>query len=236
MAGWGRPPCEAAPDVGAAKKTLPRFSELGDCALLLQAPPPLDIRWQERIWALAAAVREWAGVSEVMPGMNNMMVRFDPLAVPADDLRAAILALWPRCSWDGGKGKTVEVPVVYGGEHGMDLQHVAAHAGLSVPELVRLHSQARYTVYFLGGYPGFGYLGGLPAQLFTPRRAVPRPQVPPSSVAIGGSQAGVIPTAVPSGWHVIGQAREVFFDLARNPPALLEPGDEVRFRIESIEP
>lgn len=222
--------------MGRSIQVFPRFSHLGDCALLMEAPPPLDIAWQRRIWALAPAVKEWAGVSEVMPGMNNMMVRFDPLVVPADALRADILALWPHCSWVGDKGKTLEVEVTYGGENGMDLGHVAAHAGLSVAEVVRLHAQACYTVYFLGAYPGFGYLGGLPAQLFTPRRAVPRVQVPPNSVAIGGSQAGVIPSPAPSGWHVIGQAREVFFDLARTPPALLAPGDEVRFRVAGIEP
>ena len=208
---------------------------MGACALLCQAPAPLDLSWQQRIWAVAREAEKWPGVVEAMPGMNNRMLVFDPLAIEADALQAEIVRLWPHCSWEGRTGKTVEVDVVYGGENGMDLAHVAQHAGLAIPEVVRLHSEALYTVYFLGAYPGLAYMAGLHPKLFTPRRAEPRPQVPASAVAIGGAQATVIPSALPSGWHVIGQARQVFFDLAKDPPALLAPGDQVRFRVERIE-
>jgi KipI family sensor histidine kinase inhibitor len=208
---------------------------MGACALLCEAPGPLDLSWQQRIWALAREAEQWHGVVETMPGMNNLMLVFDPLAIEADALQAEIVRLWPHCSWEGRTGRTVEVDVVYGGENGMDLAHVAQHAGLSIPEVVRLHSEAVYTVYFLGAYPGLAYMAGLHPKLFTPRRAEPRPQVPASAVAIGGAQATVIPLPLPSGWNVIGQARQVFFDIAKDPPALLAPGDQVRFRAERIE-
>jgi KipI family sensor histidine kinase inhibitor len=212
-----------------------RFSFLGSCALLCEAPAPLDIAWQRKIWALAAQAEEWQGVQEVMPGMNNLMLVFDPLTITAESLQADILKLWPHCNWDGNAGKMLEVPVVYGGENGMDLGYVAQHAGLSIDEVVRLHAEPVYTVYFLGAYPGFGYLGGLHPKLVTPRRKQPRLKVPPSSVAIGGAQAGVIPSMLPSGWQIIGKASQVFFDVTKNPPALLAPGDRIRFRVERIE-
>lgn len=208
---------------------------MGACALLCEAPAPLDLAWQQRIWALAREVEKWHGVVEAMPGMNNLMLVFDPLAIDADALQAEIVRLWPHCVWEGRTGRMVEVDVVYGGENGMDLAHVAQHAGLSIPEVVRLHSEALYTVYFLGAYPGLAYMAGLHPKLFTPRRAEPRPQVPASAVAIGGAQATVIPSPLPSGWNVIGQARQVFFDIAKDPPALLAPGDHVQFRVERIE-
>lgn len=208
---------------------------MGACALLCEAPAPLDLAWQQRIWALAREAEKWPGVVEAMPGMNNLMLVFDPLAIEADALQAEIVRLWPQCSWEGHIGKTVEVDVVYGGENGMDLAHVAQHGGLSIPEVVRLHSEALYTVYFLGAYPGLAYMAGLHPKLFTPRRSEPRPQVPAGAVAIGGAQATVIPSALPSGWNVIGQARQVFFDIAKDPPALLAPGDQVRFRVDRIE-
>jgi 5-oxoprolinase (ATP-hydrolysing) subunit B len=208
---------------------------MGACALLCEAPAPLDLSWQRRIWAMAREAEKWPGVVEAMPGMNNLMLVFDPLAIDADALQAEIVRLWPHCSCEGRTGKTVDVDVVYGGENGMDLAYVAQHAGLSIPEVARLHSEALYTVYFLGAYPGLAYMAGLPPKLFTPRRAEPRPQVPASAVAIGGAQATVIPSPLPSGWNVIGQARQVFFDIAKDPPALLAPGDQVRFRVERIE-
>lgn len=215
--------------------TPPRFSFLGSCALLCEAPAPLDIFWQRKIWALAAQAEEWQGVLEVMPGMNNLMLVFDPLTVTVESLQADILKLWPHCDWDGDAGKTLEVPSVYGGENGMDLEHVARHAGLSINEVVRLHAEPVYTVFCLGAYPGLGYLGGLHPKLFTPRRREPRLQVPPGSIAIGGAQTGVIPSTLPSGWQIIGSTRQVFFDLTKNPPALLAPGDKIRFRVERIE-
>lgn len=213
----------------------PRFSHLGSCALLCEAPAPLNLSWQRRIWALAARVEVWPGVMEVMPGMNNLMLVFDPLVLTAEEIKAEILKLWPNCEWVGEAGKTLEIAVVYGGDNGMDLEYVARHAGLSVDEVVKLHTNATYTVYFLGAYPGFAYLDGLHPKLFTPRRQEPRMQVPAGSVAIGGAQAGVIPSMVPSGWQIIGHAREVFFDVANNPPALLAPGDKINFRAERIE-
>ena len=214
---------------------LPRFSDLGCTALLCEAPPPLDIGWQRRIWAIAREAEKWPGVTEVMPGMNNLMVVFDPLAVEGEALKADIVALWPHCSWDGAAGKALDIEVVYGGEQGMDLDYVARHAGLSIEETVKLHAASLYTVYFLGAYPGLGYLGGLDPKLATPRRQEPRLLVPASSVAIGGAQAAVIPSESPSGWHVIGHAKEVFFDVTKEPPALLAPGDTIRFRIDRIE-
>lgn len=221
----------------ARKKELspPRFSHLGSCALLCEAPAPLNIAWQRRIWALSARAETWPGVTEVMPGMNNLMLVFDPFAVAVEDLMADILKLWPHCDWDRGAGKTLEIAVVYGGENGMDLSQLAHHADLSIDEVVTLHTEADYTVYFLGAYPGFGYLYGLHPKLYMARRQEPRMQVPAGSVAIGGTQAGVIPSAFPSGWHVIGNAREVFFDVAKNPPALLAPGDKIKFRADRIE-
>jgi KipI family sensor histidine kinase inhibitor len=218
-----------------SRHPLPRFSNLGSGALLMEAPAPLDISWQRRIWALAYQMESCPGVLETMPGMNNLMVVFDPLLIPADALQSRLSGSWHDCGRDGPAGKQVEVPVVYGGENGMDLQQVAQHAGLSVDEVVRLHVETSYTVYFLGGYPGFGYLGGLPPELAMPRRQVPRMQVPKGSVAIGGQQTGVIPSAQPSGWHIIGNANIDLFNETRDPPALLAPGDTVRFRCERIE-
>jgi allophanate hydrolase subunit 1 len=124
----------------------------------------------------------------------------------------------------------VEIPVCYGGEHGPDLDAVAAHAGLSRDEVVARHAGAGYTVAMLGFAPGFPYLLGLDPALHVPRRANPRTRVPSGSVAIGGAQTGIYPRELPGGWHLIGRTPRALFDPARNPPCLLAPGDRVRFR------
>ena len=96
-------------------------------------------------------------------------------------------------------------------------------------QVVECHAGASYIVYFLGFQPGFSYLGGMPEQLATPRRAEPRLVVPAGSVGIGGSQTGIYPLATPGGWQLIGQTPLAMFDPTRSSPTLLLPGDHVRF-------
>ncbi len=48
-------------------------------------------------------------------------------------------------------------------------------------------------------------------------------------MAIAGDQSGIYPFASLGGWHVIGRTDLTLFDARREHPALLEPGDRVRF-------
>ncbi|SFQ00973.1 5-oxoprolinase subunit PxpB [Variovorax sp. 770b2] len=213
----------------------PRLHLLGDAALLCELPAPATLVQQQRIWALAAQAREWPGVGEVLPGMNNLTLTFDPTAIALDALMAQVLAAWPKLSAKAVEGRLVEVPVAYGGEHGPDLGDVAAHTGLTPAEVVRRHSAGEYVVYLLGFLPGFAFMGGLAPELATPRRAEPRTAVPARSVGIGGEQTGIYPLVSPGGWQLIGRTSLEMFDPAAEPPTLLRPGDRVRFVVESVE-
>ena len=126
--------------------------------------------------------------------------------------------------------RTVDIPVCYGGAFGPDLESVAELHGIPADEVVRMHSAATYTVYFLGFVPGFGYLGGLPDALRTPRLSSPRTRVPAGSVGIAGSQAGVYPFSTPGGWRLLGTTPLRMFQKDREGMSLLAIGDEVRFR------
>jgi inhibitor of KinA len=95
--------------------------------------------------------------------------------------------------------------------------------------VVRIHSGADYLVYFLGFSPGFPYLGGMPAEIATPRLSAPRTRVPAGSVAIGGDHTGIYPVASPGGWRIIGRTPLEIFRADRAPVTLLQMGDHVRF-------
>ncbi|MGN6318259.1 carboxyltransferase domain-containing protein, partial [Trinickia sp.] len=60
-------------------------------------------------------------------------------------------------------------------------------------------------------------------------------EVPAGSVGIGGAQTGVYPAVSPGGWQLIGRTDATLFDPARNPPALLQPGDRVRFTVSEVD-
>ncbi|WP_135557232.1 5-oxoprolinase subunit PxpB [Paenibacillus cymbidii] len=144
-------------------------------------------------------------------------------------LEAAAASMECGISAAGAVLREVEIPVCYGGAFGPDLAEVAAHCGLSADDVVRLHTEAAYTVDMIGFVPGFPYMSGLPPALAAPRRETPRAAVPAGAVGIGGAQTGVYPLATPGGWQLIGRTPLRLFRPEHNQPSLLAPGDRVRF-------
>jgi len=130
----------------------------------------------------------------------------------------------------GTPPRIVTIPVCYGGEFGPDLEYVANEHGLTIEEVIMIHSSVDYLVHMIGFAPGFPYLGGLPEQIATPRRATPRLQVEAGTVGIGGSQTGIYPITTPGGWQCIGRTPICLFRPGMNPPSLLEAGNFVRFK------
>lgn len=207
-----------------------RIHPLGDRALLCEASAPASVEHQRRIWALADAAQHWPHVTEVVPGVNNLLVVFAPLAADVPALTGLIERGWKEHADAPARvGRQVDIPVAYGGADGPDLADVARHAGLSPKDVVELHSAAQYTVFCMGFQPGFAYLGGLDPRLATPRRSTPRMAVPAGSVAIGGAQTAVYPARSPGGWNLIGRTDMILFDPQATPPTPLAAGDLVRF-------
>jgi KipI family sensor histidine kinase inhibitor len=228
------------PIPASASRDLPRLHALGDAALVCTLAGPATLARQRSIWALREEALRWPAVSEALPGMNNLTLLFDPALIDATELEIQVLAAWPQLAAAGREdldapGRTIEIPVAYGGEHGPDLADVAAHTGLAPAEVARRHAAGDYVVYLLGFLPGFAFLGGLPPELATPRRAAPRLAVPARSVGIGGAQTGIYPLASPGGWQLIGRTPIELFDPQAAAPTLLRPGDRVRFVVERIE-
>ena len=173
---------------------------------------------------MSAALDE---VETLIPADGSLLIVRHPGASPSSNL-LALLAKDLLVAVEA-PGRMHELLVDYGGAAGRDLVAVAETAGLSMTEAIALHSAATYRVQFMGFQPGFAYLAGTPAALHQPRLSRPRTQIPAGSLAIGGSYTGIYPTAGPGGWNVIGRVEAKLFDPHRDPPALLMPGDQVRF-------
>jgi len=176
-----------------------------------------------------------AGVVDVHPAFATVLVRFDARrhepATVERELARRLASLGEHAATDPA---SFEIRVRYGGSDGPDLDEVAAATDLSAADVIAAHAGAVYRVAFIGFSPGFPYLTGLPPRLATPRRATPRRRVPAGSVAIAGMQAGIYALASPGGWNVIGRTDLSLFDDARTRPALLAPGDFVRFVPEAV--
>lgn len=121
------------------------------------------------------------------------------------------------------------IPVCYHTSFGLDLKELSEEKKQSIPEIIQLHTQPIYPVYFIGFLPGFPYLGGLVEPLHTPRKSTPRPRIKAGSVGIGGNQTGIYPQDSPGGWNLIGRTPISLFDKNLQQPALLTAGDRVQF-------
>lgn len=181
--------------------------------------------------ALAAQLREEGGWLEVVPGIASVVVRFDAAAMDGSDARAkieAVLAAGVRAF--ERSDDLFEIPVVYGGDFGPDVDELCERLGLSAEELVDLHTRGEYRVDMLGFTPGFAFVGGLDDALRVPRRREPRQRVPAGSIGIADSRTGIYAMASPGGWSLIGRTPRRLFDPDADEPFVLKPGMRVRFR------
>ena len=185
----------------------------GDRASLIEVP---DNASAVRLARLLRAERP--DLVDIVAGHTTVLVTW--AGEPAD-LGELVIGTEPEPA-----GRAVEIPVVYDGP---DLEEVARLTGLSPEEVIARHTGAEHVAAFLGFQPGFAYLLGGDERLHVPRREVPRTEVPGGSVAIAGPYSGVYPRDSPGGWRLLGSTPSVMFDPAREPPALLAPGDRVRF-------
>ncbi len=166
------------------------------------------------------------GWVENVPAYHTLTVYFDPQDGPLDP-EGCLLELIQIAGPSGlVKGRIVRVPVIYNEEVAPDLAIAAEKLGLSVRELISLHTSQTYHVYMLGFMPGFPYMGKLPAQLHLPRKSVPAARVAAGTVAIAGLQTGIYPYDSPGGWYAIGKTPISLFDRGKS---YFEPGDEVEF-------
>lgn len=213
-------------------ETFPRIEPLGDSALRVALGESIDLALNRRVQALAGRLSQAAppGVGEVVSAYASLTVHFDLMRIDYFEVKA-----WVETLLDGlaeqpqHPARVVEIPVLYGGEHGPDLAFVAQHSGLTESEVVAIHSGGEYPVYMMGFTPGFAYLGGLDARIAAPRLPAPRSSVPAGSVGIAGQQTGVYSLESPGGWRLIGWTPLRLFDPSADPPTLLQAGDVVRF-------
>jgi KipI family sensor histidine kinase inhibitor len=176
-------------------------------------------------------------IRNLHPGYASLLIDFDPQTLTRQDVIALIKSFTGNKLTHAAQNfAVVTIPVCYEAEFGPDLADVSAHTGLSVEEVVRLHSDAIYQVCFLGFTAGFAYLGGMPKSLHTPRLATPRRSVTAGSVGIAGGQTGIYPAETPGGWRLIGRTPLRMFDPQAQPATRLQAGDVVRFtRIDAAE-
>lgn len=210
----------------------PLFMPAGDQSMVVELGDGIDPETNRSVRNLTLAIEKSSvdGVTELVPTYRSILVYYDPLVIAHNELKQQIVEISQHIDEQAiGSPRVVHIPTLYGGEYGLDIEFVAEHAGLTTDEVIEIHSGTDYLVYMMGFSPGFPYLGGLSERLITPRLQSPRTEISAGSVGIAESQTGVYPIASPGGWQLIGRTPVKMFDPGREPPALLNAGEYVRF-------
>jgi KipI family sensor histidine kinase inhibitor len=211
----------------------------GDKGILIKFGDHIDERLNLIIKNYVEKIKEenFPWIEEIVPSFTDVMVLYSCEHIRYFEAKRILMSYFEvEERMSKIETRIVNIPVLYGEDYGIDIIDVASMNGLSVRDVINIHTESRYLVYMLGFTPGFPYLGGLDERLHTPRLKTPRKVIQAGSVAIRGEQRGVYPIDSPGGWRIIGRTPLKLFDMDREPPALLRQGDYIQFfEINAVE-
>ena len=210
----------------------PKYSFAGDRALVIEYGKEISPKINSRIKVMTKTIEssKLKGIVEVVPTYCSLIVHYNPFDIDYYTLMNKLDSLENRISnTDCCESRVIEIPTVYGEKYGVDIENVAKTNGLSVEEVINIHTSKEYLVYMLGFTPGFAYLGGMDKKIETPRLKTPRIKIDAGSVGIAGSQTGIYPIDSPGGWQLIGKTPLKLYDPYKETPILLKSGDYIKF-------
>ncbi|REG83789.1 5-oxoprolinase subunit PxpB [Marinomonas pollencensis] len=199
---------------------------------LLRFADHIDDTVADAIGLVTLRLRDLDGIIDTIPSYTSLLVTFaieqyDQVAI-CQQIQSLLNNL-DMADIKSRVSREIVIPVYYAEEVGPDLQEVADHCGMTVEEVIQLHSQTTYRAYAIGFTPGFAFLGNTPEVLHVPRKNTPRLKVPTGSVAIAERQTAVYPGVSPGGWQILGRTPTPLVDWQSDSLALIEVGDNVRF-------
>ncbi|WOD43128.1 5-oxoprolinase subunit PxpB [Hwangdonia lutea] len=161
---------------------------------------------------------------------NSLLITYENLKIDFESQLSSLQKIYNhKNNYEQPKFTQWHIPVCYDAVFGVDLEILSKAKNISKETIIEQHSQAIYTVYFIGFLPGFLYLGGLDDTLHFPRKETPRLKIEKGAVAIGGHQTGVYPCESPGGWNIIGNTPIPFFDVKKDNPCFATSGDRIKF-------
>jgi len=206
------------------------YKLFGRSAILVEWPANISQDIIQDIISFERQVKEIESILDTIIAYNSLLIRYQNPIVDQELTIRQLKNKYTASSYLIKQDQFLwEIPVCYDASFGIDLEEIANKKKCSVADIVRLHTETDYLVYFIGFQPGFLYLGGLHQNLHIPRKSNPRVRVDKGSVGIGGAQTGVYPQNSSGGWNIIGKSPLNFFNMKATNPCFAKPGDRIQF-------
>ena len=206
------------------------YKLFGSSAVLVEWPATISKDIIQDIISFERKVKEIDSILDTIIAYNSLLIRYQNPIVNNEIIISQLKTKYEASSYSIKQDQFLwQIPVCYDVSFGIDLEEIACKKKCSVAEIIRLHTEGDYLVYFIGFQPGFLYLGGLHQNLHIPRKSNPRVRVDKGSVGIGGSQTGVYPQDSSGGWNIIGKSPLNFFDINASESCFAKPGDRIQF-------
>ena len=206
------------------------YKLFGWSAILVEWPANISQEIIQDIISFERQVKEIESILDTIIAYNSLLIRYQNPIVDKELTISQLKNKYTASSYVIKQDQFLwEIPVCYDASFGIDLEEIANKKKCSVTDIIRLHTETDYIVYFIGFQPGFLYLGGLHQNLHIPRKSNPRVRVDKGSVGIGGAQTGVYPQNSSGGWNIIGKSPLNFFNMKATNPCFAKSGDRIQF-------
>ena len=206
------------------------YKLFGRSAILVEWPANISQEIIQEIISFERQVKEIDAILDTIIAYNSLLIRYQNPIVDKELTISQLKNKYTASSYVIKQDQFLwEIPVCYDASFGIDLEEIANKKKCSVTDIIRLHTETDYIVYFIGFQPGFLYMGGLHQNLHVPRKSNPRVRVDKGSVGIGGAQTGVYPQNSSGGWNIIGKSPLNFFNMKATNPCFAKSGDRIQF-------
>jgi len=113
----------------------------------------------------------------------------------------------------------------------MDHQRLENLLNIKFDKILDIFFNKEYFCYMTGFIAGMPFFGDLNDQLKAKRLETPRIKVPKGSIGITEQFCNIYTYESPGGWNIIGRTPLDIFDKNnQDDPALINPGDKVKFK------
>jgi len=170
------------------------------------------------------------GITNIAPSYNKLIVSFDLEVTNYSKVKRLIEDLELKEKTEKTK-KIIEIPVCC--ENNLKLDHDRLEKILKIKydKILEIFFSKEYFCYMTGFIAGMPFLGDLNEKIRLKRLETPRIKVPKGSIGLTEQFCNIYTFESPGGWNIIGNTPlEIFNKHNQNNPALIKPGDNVKFK------